>query len=104
MIDQAIRLLTLHIIWKARLLTAVVDPLPEAASFSETLREQRESLLEKLVEYAVGTQSNTADGVKRAVNTFLVILSNAFPHSMSKGLPQLDDSAHSILQYTSSRC
>jgi len=69
MIDQAIHLLSLHIIWKARLLTAVAEPAQEAAQFKETLREQRESLLEKLIEYAVGTQSNTVDRVKRAVRS-----------------------------------
>jgi cohesin complex subunit SA-1/2 len=73
MIDRAIHLLGLHILWKARLLTIVAEPSIEAASFSETLREQRDSLLEKLIEYAVGTQSNTVDGVKRAVINFKFI-------------------------------
>ncbi|KAI6127334.1 hypothetical protein F5141DRAFT_1250508 [Pisolithus sp. B1] len=37
-----------------------------ATSSCETLREQQDSLLERLVEYAVGTQSSTVEGVKRA--------------------------------------
>lgn len=68
MIDRALHLLTLHIIWKARGLTAAdTDLSPEEERFHERLREQRESLLEKLLEFAIGTQSNTADGVRRAV-------------------------------------
>lgn len=67
MISQALNLLGLHILWKARGLTAETEPSPEESRFRETLEEQRESLLEKLTEYAVGTQSNTAEGVKRAV-------------------------------------
>lgn len=61
-------MLTLHIIWKARGLTAADAELsPEEQRFKQKLREQRESLLEKLLEFAVGTQSNTAEGVRRAV-------------------------------------
>ncbi|KAI0052365.1 hypothetical protein FA95DRAFT_1675331 [Auriscalpium vulgare] len=65
MIDQGLSLLTLHIIWKARRLPIESRPSPEEIEFRDSFREQRESLLEKLVEYAVGTQSNTADGVRR---------------------------------------
>ncbi|KAI0943593.1 hypothetical protein AcW1_002723 [Taiwanofungus camphoratus] len=67
MVDRALHLLTLHIIWKARGLTAAeVDLSAEESRYQENLREQRESLLEKLLEFAVGTQSNTAEGVRRA--------------------------------------
>ncbi|KAG6811622.1 hypothetical protein H0H92_006586 [Tricholoma furcatifolium] len=67
MIEQALQVLTLHIIWKGKCLTHDADPTPEDVKFKDTLVNQRETLLEKLIEYAVGTQSNTADGVKRAV-------------------------------------
>ncbi|KAI6041487.1 hypothetical protein EDC04DRAFT_2565548 [Pisolithus marmoratus] len=66
MIEQGLHLLGLHIIWKARSLPDARDETADSNKFRETLREQRDSLLEKLVEYAVGTQSNTAEGVKRA--------------------------------------
>ncbi|RDB23493.1 Cohesin subunit psc3 [Hypsizygus marmoreus] len=66
MIEQALHVLTLHIIWKSKSLANDVDPSPEETRFKEVLVSQRESLLEKLVEYAVGTQSNTVDNVKRA--------------------------------------
>ncbi|KZT04963.1 uncharacterized protein LAESUDRAFT_702953 [Laetiporus sulphureus 93-53] len=67
MVDRALQILTLHIIWKARALTATEGELTvDEARFKEHLREQRESLLEKLLEFAVGTQSNTAEGVRRA--------------------------------------
>ena len=67
MIEQALHVLMLHILWKTKGLTAEADPTPDEIQYKEVLQEQREALLEKLIEYAVGTQSNTVDGVKRAV-------------------------------------
>lgn len=67
MIEQALHILTLHIIWKSKALTSESEPTPEAIRFKEILVTQRDALLEKLVEYAVGTQSNTVDNVKRVV-------------------------------------
>ncbi|KAG6835657.1 hypothetical protein H0H93_016057 [Arthromyces matolae] len=66
MIEQALQVLSLHLIWKSKFLNYGAEPTPDDVRFQETLVTQRESLLEKLVEYAVGTQSNTADSVKRA--------------------------------------
>ncbi|KAI6128214.1 hypothetical protein EDD16DRAFT_1550109 [Pisolithus croceorrhizus] len=66
MIEQGLHLLGLHIIWKARRLPDAGDEAADSNKLRETLREQRDSLLERLIEYAVGTQSNTAEGVKRA--------------------------------------
>jgi cohesin complex subunit SA-1/2 len=68
MIDQALNLLTLHIIWKARRLSAEVQPSPEDGRLGESFREQRDSLLKRLVEYSVGSQSNTAEGVRKAAS------------------------------------
>ncbi|KAJ7507277.1 hypothetical protein B0H11DRAFT_1706223, partial [Mycena galericulata] len=68
MITQAIDILTKHILWKGkrlRSLKEVAEPSPEEQRFLEKTKEQRDSLLEKLVEYAVGTQSNTAEAVTR---------------------------------------
>ncbi|CCM03065.1 uncharacterized protein FIBRA_05185 [Fibroporia radiculosa] len=66
MVDRALHVLALHIIWKARNLTAAVDLNSAEQQFQNRLREQRDSLIEKLLEFAVGTQSNTAEGVRRA--------------------------------------
>ncbi|KAH9996308.1 hypothetical protein BJV77DRAFT_175068 [Russula vinacea] len=66
MIEQALSLLTLHIIWKARRLSAEVQPSPDDGRLGESFREQRESLLKRLVEYSVGSQSNTTEGVRKA--------------------------------------
>jgi cohesin complex subunit SA-1/2 len=70
MIEQGLQVLGLHIMWKTRSLPDAKEATPEDEKYMETLREQRDSLLEKLVEYAVGTQSNTAEAVKRAVCLF----------------------------------
>ncbi|KAG6868507.1 hypothetical protein C0993_001847 [Termitomyces sp. T159_Od127] len=66
MIEQALQVLTLHLMWKGKSLTHEAEPTSDDVRFQEGLVTQREALLEKLVEYAVGTQSNTADNVKRA--------------------------------------
>ncbi|EIW79750.1 hypothetical protein CONPUDRAFT_106434 [Coniophora puteana RWD-64-598 SS2] len=68
MIEQGLHLLGLHIIWKTRKLpdAPAGELSADELKFREGLREQRDALVEKLVEYAVGTQSNTAEGVKRA--------------------------------------
>lgn len=50
------------------------DPAQEEIRYRDSLVAQRESLLEKLVEYAVGTQSNTVVGVKRAAFKHLLDL------------------------------
>jgi cohesin complex subunit SA-1/2 len=71
MIEQALHVLMLHILWKTKGLIADNEPTPEDIRYKEVLQEQREALLEKLVEYAVGTQSNTVEGVKRAVRFFI---------------------------------
>ena len=70
MIDQALNLLTLHIIWKARRLAAEVQLSPDDGRLAESFREQREALLKKLVEYSVGSQSNTTEVVRKAASTF----------------------------------
>ncbi len=70
MIDQALHLQTLYIIWKARGLTAAPDPSHEEVRYRDRLKECRDVLVERLLEFTVGTQSNTADAVRRAVSRF----------------------------------
>ncbi|KAI0657496.1 hypothetical protein C8Q70DRAFT_919344 [Cubamyces menziesii] len=74
MVDRALQLLTLHIMWKARGLPAGAELTPEELQFRDKLKEERDSLLEKLVEFAVGTQSNTVEGVRRAAFQNLLTL------------------------------
>lgn len=59
--------------WKTRNLPDIKEATLDDKKYIETLREQRDSLLEKLVEYAVGTQSNTAEAVKRAVRLVFLV-------------------------------
>ncbi|KAI0356888.1 hypothetical protein OH77DRAFT_1423133 [Trametes cingulata] len=74
MVDRALQVLTLHIMWKARGLPAGAELTPEEMSFRDKLKEERTILLEKLVEFAVGTQSNTVEGVRRAAFQNLLTL------------------------------
>ena len=73
MVDRALQLLTLHIMWKARSLPASLELSSEEMQLRDKLKEERESLLEKLVEFAVGTQSNTVEGVRRAVRDIICL-------------------------------
>ena len=73
MIDQALQVLYLHILWKARGLTNPNEPSEDELAFREKLKEQRDSVLDKLLEFAVGTQSNTAEGVRRAVRLLFAL-------------------------------
>ncbi|KAF7341967.1 SCD domain-containing protein [Mycena venus] len=88
MVTQAIELLQKHVLWKASLLQRRPAGAPpqeeeeeeeeeeelseEQARFREKFKEQRDSLLEKLVEFAVGTQSNTSEVVTRAAFESLI--------------------------------
>ncbi|EAU84056.2 cohesin subunit [Coprinopsis cinerea okayama7 len=74
MVEQALNVLTLHMYWKAKGLLVATDPNAEENPYKEVLQEQRESLIDKLKEYAVGNQSNTVDGVKRAAFKHLLNL------------------------------
>ncbi|KAJ6481707.1 hypothetical protein C8R45DRAFT_1150698 [Mycena sanguinolenta] len=98
MITQAIELLQKHIWWKVvRLRTFEepeegAEPSPEEERFSEKVKEQRDSLLEKLVEFAVGTQSNTAEAVTRTAFMCLMNIHIAFGPAHKMAAP-LDDEA-----------
>ncbi|KAI0827388.1 hypothetical protein BC628DRAFT_1369278 [Trametes gibbosa] len=74
MVDRAVQVLTLHIMWKARSLPGGPELSPEEMQVRNKLKEERDTLLEKLVEFAVGTQSNTIEGVRRAAFQNLLTL------------------------------
>ncbi|KAJ7057080.1 hypothetical protein C8F01DRAFT_992238, partial [Mycena amicta] len=75
MITQAMEIMSKHLLWKVRHLAKEKqgeELSPEDRRFREKLQEQRDLLLEKLEEYAVGTQSNTAVLVSRTAFTCLI--------------------------------
>ncbi|KAL5478298.1 IRR1 [Sanghuangporus weigelae] len=88
MVERALQLLSLHIIWKARHFIRAQDS-SDKEQLQEALREQRDILLEKLTEYAVGTQSNTLLGVRRAAFQNLLTLYTLFSAS-SEGIEQVE--------------
>ncbi|KAL1748245.1 hypothetical protein HDZ31DRAFT_79792 [Schizophyllum fasciatum] len=65
MIEQAMTALSLHIFWKAKGLMTDSESSDDTR-YRDTLREQRDSLLQKLVDFSFSSQFNTLDGVKRA--------------------------------------
>ncbi|KAJ7628572.1 hypothetical protein FB45DRAFT_834497 [Roridomyces roridus] len=81
MITQALNLLTTHLMWKRKRMQSIeenAEPSSEEQRFLEKCTQQRDSLLEKLVEYAVGTQSNTAEAVTRTAFMCLMDLHTLF--------------------------
>lgn len=74
MVEQALQVLALHVIWKSKDMPRVQpgkEFTPDEEKVRDVVKLQRDSLVEKLVEFAIGTQSNTAEGVKRAVSPTL---------------------------------
>ncbi|KAF5393411.1 hypothetical protein D9757_000756 [Collybiopsis confluens] len=70
MLVQCLQLMALHIMWKSRRLLcgAGVDSSPEEAKDREDLLDQRNIVLDKFVEFAVGTQvqgNGIVESVKR---------------------------------------
>lgn len=70
MMNESLQLLVLYVAWKARLLQANTPSEAEREGVYEELKAVRDALAERLTEFAVGTQSNTAEGVKRSVSLF----------------------------------
>ena len=88
MVDRSLNLLTLHVMWKTRSFTHSTGTDDEKKVAQESVREQRDVLLEKLLEYAIGTQSNALLGVRRAVWSFVFIypitVNRLAPHRHSR--------------------
>lgn len=73
MVEQALHVLALHVIWKTKDMPrtqSTKEFTPDEEKVRDIVKQQRDSLLEKLVEFAIGTQSNTTEGVKHAVSVF----------------------------------
>jgi len=73
MVEQALHVLVLHVIWKTKDVPRTrprKELTPDEEKVRGVVKQQRDSLLEKLVEFAIGTQSNTTQGVKHAVTSF----------------------------------
>jgi cohesin complex subunit SA-1/2 len=78
MVEQALHVLSLHVIWKSKDMPRIQpgkDFTADEQKYRDVLKQQRDSLVEKLFEFAIGTQSNTAEGVKRAVSQLRLISS-----------------------------
>jgi len=75
MVEQALHVLALHVIWKTKDMPRTQPAkefTPDEEKVRDVVKQQRNSLLEKLVEFAIGTQSNTTEGVKHAVSFFFL--------------------------------
>jgi len=68
MVSETLNLLAMHIIWKTKTIPSQGSRTQDDKKAAQTLLEQRTALVQKLVEFAVGTQSNTAEAVKRVVS------------------------------------
>lgn len=69
MVSETLNLLTMHIIWKTKSHPPQGVRTQGDRGIIQTLLDQRTALVQKLIEFAVGTQSNTAETVKRVVSS-----------------------------------
>lgn len=69
MVSETLNLLTMHIIWKTKSLPSQETRTSDDKKAAQTLLEQRTALVQKLIEFAVGNQSNTTEAVKRVVSS-----------------------------------
>lgn len=98
MIDRSLCLMTLHVMWKAWGLARSTGSEEDKMTTQESLREQRDTLLEKLLEYAVGTQSNTLNSVRRSVSfSFEPVKSVYLAKSLILGFPESAYIIHTFL-------
>ncbi|KAJ3814593.1 hypothetical protein F5876DRAFT_62181 [Lentinula aff. lateritia] len=97
MLEQSLQLLTLYIMWKSRRLLSIasVSTATEDVQDREQLISQRDSHVDKLIEYAVGTQvqgNGIVEGVKRVAFKNLLDLYVLFlsaPNDAENTLPSL---------------
>ncbi|KAG8957246.1 hypothetical protein FRC03_010340 [Tulasnella sp. 419] len=92
MVDHAFQLLTLHITWKLLGMvpgppksTSSSSPASDAAKIKDTLKEQRDTLVEKLTECALGTASRPCENVKRSAFICLLMLHTLFLPNTDEG-------------------
>ncbi|KAF8752143.1 STAG domain [Rhizoctonia solani] len=81
MMNESLQLLVLYVAWKARLLQTSPMAEDDRTKAYEELKEIRDALTERLVQFSVGTQTNTIEGVKRIAFQCLLNLAILFqPH------------------------
>ncbi|EJD51835.1 hypothetical protein AURDEDRAFT_82703 [Auricularia subglabra TFB-10046 SS5] len=73
LVERCVNVLSHHVIWKARRLRDRA-PSPDDDAAREMLLQQRDALLEKLTEFAVGSRSKPCEKVARAAFCFLTTI------------------------------
>ncbi|GAW03352.1 mitotic cohesin complex [Lentinula edodes] len=108
MLEQSLQLLTLYIMWKSRRLLSIagVSTSTEDVQDREQLINQRDSHVDKLIEYAVGTQvqgNGIVEGVKRVAFKNLldlyVLFLSAPPNDAENTLPSLTMTMNDEVQW-----
>ncbi|KIY49777.1 hypothetical protein FISHEDRAFT_40501 [Fistulina hepatica ATCC 64428] len=66
MVEQAMRVLCLHILWKAQGLPAGSDLSAGEVRYRDALSRQRDTLVERFIDFSLGARSNALESVKRA--------------------------------------
>ncbi|CAE6434925.1 unnamed protein product, partial [Rhizoctonia solani] len=83
MMNESLQLLVLYVAWKARHFQSNPMTEEEKDKAYEELKEVRDALTERLTQFSVGTQSNTAEGVKRSAFQCLLNLCILFQPNRS---------------------
>ncbi|CAE6431345.1 unnamed protein product [Rhizoctonia solani] len=83
MMNESLQLLVLYVAWKARHLQSSPMTEDEKDKAYEELKEVRDALTERLTQFSVGSQTNTAEGVKRSAFQCLLNLCILFQPNRS---------------------
>ncbi|CAE6429916.1 unnamed protein product [Rhizoctonia solani] len=83
MMNESLQLLVLYVAWKARHLQSIPLSDGDKSKAYEELKEIRDALAERLIQFSVGTQTNTAEGVKRSAFQCLLNLGILFQPNRS---------------------
>ncbi|GAA5977007.1 hypothetical protein JCM11641_002225 [Rhodosporidiobolus odoratus] len=108
MIEHALNVLGTHLIWQLQSLaieTRQADHVELAALVATT--EARQALLDRLEEFAVGNETNAAEGVKQTALTFLLniyTISRQLTSSAIDPSGHLSDLKHPISDELQARC
>ncbi|KAJ1301134.1 hypothetical protein OPQ81_003546 [Rhizoctonia solani] len=83
MMNESLQLLVLYVAWKVRHLQTTPLAEDDKAKEYDDLKELRNALVERLTQFSVGAQTNTAEGVKRIAFQCLINLCILFQPNRS---------------------
>ncbi|KAG8818564.1 hypothetical protein FRC17_010784 [Serendipita sp. 399] len=97
LIEQAISILFSYILWKSHAVTAADTSSAEGHALQQALNQQRDPILENLIDYIIGEDSQVTQSVKRAA--FMTVIRLHLMFGMHSPRPDLQISMDEQVQY-----